>query len=45
MEYLIIECNVIYYHNKWDCLMVRVFTSNPKAKGSKFMGGVVCGQQ
>jgi hypothetical protein len=25
--------------------MVRVFASNPKVKGSNFMGGVVCGQQ
>jgi len=26
-------------------LMVRVFASNPKVKGSNLMGGVVCGQQ
>jgi len=25
--------------------MVKVFPSNPKVKGSYFMGGVVCGQQ
>jgi hypothetical protein len=25
--------------------MVKVFTSNPKVKGSNFMNGVVCGQQ
>jgi len=25
--------------------MVRVFTSNPKVKGSNFMNGVMCGQQ
>jgi hypothetical protein len=26
-------------------LMVRVFVSIPKVKGSNFMGGVVCGQR
>ncbi len=25
--------------------MIRVFASNPKVKGSNFMGGVVCDQQ
>jgi hypothetical protein len=39
------ECNVTYYHNKWGGLMVRVFASIPKVKGSNFMSGVVCGQQ
>jgi hypothetical protein len=28
-----------------DALMVWVFVSNPKVKGSNLMGGVVCGQQ
>jgi hypothetical protein len=35
----------MYYHNKWGGLMVRVFTSIPKVKGSNLMNGVVCGQQ
>jgi hypothetical protein len=25
--------------------MIRVFASNPKVKGSNFMGGVLCGEQ
>jgi hypothetical protein len=37
----IISC----YHNKWGGLMVRVFASILKVKGSNFMGGGVCGQQ
>ncbi len=37
--------SVTYYHNKWGGLMVNVFASIPKVKGSNFMGGVVCGQQ
>jgi hypothetical protein len=45
MKYLIIKCNVTYYHNKWGGLMVRVFASIPKVKGSNLMGGVVYGQQ
>jgi hypothetical protein len=39
------ECHVTYYHNKWGGLMVRVFASIPKVKGSNFINGVVCGQQ
>jgi len=39
------ECNLTYYHNKWGGLMVRVFASIPKVKGSNLMSGVVCGQQ
>jgi hypothetical protein len=35
---------VIYYHNKQGGLMVKVFVSNPKVKGSNLMGGVVGGQ-
>jgi hypothetical protein len=31
--------------HKWGGLMVRVFTSIQKVKGSNLMGGVVCGQQ
>jgi len=42
MKYLI---NKMYYHNKWGGLMVKVFASNSKVKGSNLMGGVVCGQQ
>jgi hypothetical protein len=45
MKYLRIECNVPYYHNKWGGLMVKMFASISKVKGSKLMGGVVCGQQ
>jgi hypothetical protein len=45
MKYLIIKCNVTYYHNKWGGLMERVFASIPKVKGSNLMNGVVCGQQ
>ncbi len=37
--------NVTHYHNKWGGLMVSVFASNLKVKGSNFMSGVVCGQQ
>jgi hypothetical protein len=44
MKYLIKKCIVIYYDNKWGGLMVKVFASIPKVKGSNFMGGVVCGQ-
>ncbi len=45
MKYLInrMECNILSQQVGW--LMVRVFASNPKVKGSNFMGGVVCGQQ
>ncbi len=32
MKYLIIGCNVTYYHDKWGGLMVRVFASNSKVK-------------
>ncbi len=39
------EINVIYFHNKWGGLMVRVFASILKVKGSNFMSGVMCGQQ
>jgi hypothetical protein len=35
----------MYYHNKWGGLMVKMFTSIPKVKGSNFMSGVVCSQQ
>jgi hypothetical protein len=42
---LINICNVTYYHNKWGGLMVRVFVSIPKFKGSNLMSGAVCGQQ
>ncbi len=35
------ECNVIYYHNKWGGLMVNMFASNPKVKGSNFMNDVM----
>jgi hypothetical protein len=35
----------MYYHNKWDGLMVKVFATNSKIKGSNLMGGVVYGQQ
>jgi hypothetical protein len=45
MKCLIIECNVAYYYNKCSGLMVKVFASNLKVKGSNFMGGVVSGQQ
>ncbi len=41
MKYLIIKCNITCYHNKWGGLMVRVFVSIPKVKGSNLMGGVV----
>jgi hypothetical protein len=44
MKYLIIKCNVTYYHNKWGGLMIKVFASILKVKGSNFMSGVVCGQ-
>ncbi len=40
MKYLIIECNVTYCHNKWGGLMVRVFASILKVKGSNFKNGV-----
>jgi len=36
---------VTYYQNKWGGLIVKVFASIPKVKGSNLMGGVVCGQQ
>jgi hypothetical protein len=36
---------VTYYQNKWVGLMVRVFASILKVKGSNFMSGVVCAQQ
>jgi hypothetical protein len=36
---------VTYYHNKWGGLMVRVFASIPKVKGSNLVSGDVCGQQ
>ncbi len=36
---------ITYYHNKWGGLMVRVFASIPKIKGSNFMSDVVCDQQ
>jgi hypothetical protein len=39
------KCNVTYYHNKWVGLMVRVFASILKVKGSNLMNDVVCGQQ
>ncbi len=39
------ECNVTYYCNKWDGLIVRMFAPITKVKGSNLMGGVVCGQQ
>jgi hypothetical protein len=45
MKYLINRCNVTHYQNKWGDLMVKVFIFIPKIKGSKPMGGVVCGQQ
>jgi hypothetical protein len=40
-----VECNVTYSNNKWGGLMVKVFVSIPKVKGSNLMNGVVCGQQ
>jgi hypothetical protein len=45
MKYLINGSNVTYYHNKWGNLMVRVFASILKVKGSSLMSNVVCGQQ
>jgi hypothetical protein len=45
MKYLKKKCNVIYYHNKWGGLMVRMFASIPKVKGSNLTSGVVCDQQ
>jgi len=45
MKYLINKCNVTYYHNKWGGLMVNVFASISKVKGSNFINGVMCGQQ
>jgi hypothetical protein len=46
MNYLINRmCNETYYHNKWGGLMVKVFASIPKVKGSNLMSGVVYGQQ
>jgi len=45
MKYLINRMYVTYYHNKWGGLMVKVFASISKVKGSNFMNGVVCGQQ
>ncbi len=35
-------CNIL---NKWGGLMVKVYVSIPKVKGSNLMSGVVCGQQ
>jgi hypothetical protein len=32
-----------YYYHKWGDLMVRIFVSLPKVKGSNLMGDVVCG--
>jgi hypothetical protein len=43
MKYLINKI-VIHYHNKWGGLVVMVFASNSKVKGSNLMGGVMCGQ-
>jgi hypothetical protein len=40
MKGLIIKCNVTYYHNKWVGLMVGVFVSILKVKGSNFTSGV-----
>jgi hypothetical protein len=37
------KCNLTYYHNKWGGLMVRVFASILKVKGSNLMIGVICG--
>jgi len=45
MKYLINRMQYIYYYNKWGGLMVKVFASIPKVKGSNLMNGVVCGQQ
>jgi hypothetical protein len=44
MKYLInkMYCNIL---NKWGGLMVKVYVSIPKVKGSNLMSGVVCGQQ
>ncbi len=42
MKYLITKCNITYYQNKWGGLMVRVFASIPKVKGSNLMNGDVC---
>jgi hypothetical protein len=39
------EYNVTCYHNEWGDLMVSVFASNLKVKGSNLINGVVCGQQ
>jgi hypothetical protein len=35
------KCNVTYYDDKWGGLMVRMFDSIPKVKGSNLMIGVV----
>ncbi len=43
MKCLINKCNVTYYHNKLGDLMVGVFVSILKVKGSNFMSDVVCG--
>jgi hypothetical protein len=40
MKHLINKCNVTHFHNKCDGLMVGVFTSILKVKGSNFTNGV-----
>jgi hypothetical protein len=40
MKYLIIECDVMYYHNKCGGLMVGVFAFILKIKGSNLTNGV-----